>query len=211
MVETKEFSVQLKSGDRLVRIPADPENKMEHYWDKHGQKDSFFPFWLEMWPCSLGLFEFFLEKKIGLDESLEIGCGNGVLAQLLTEFPGRIVHSDIVPDACAIAQTELLRRGCRRPVIAMDFNQPCLQKKYPLIFGGDLFYDNKMVEGICRFVNTHLEPNGVAYFADPLRAGREHVPSLLAQSGLSVERIHWEYSLEGESQKMAVWVLRRGL
>ena len=96
-------------------------------------------------------------------------------------------------------------------MIAMDFNQPCLQKKYPLIFGGDLFYDNKMVEGICRFVNTHLEPNGVAYFADPLRAGREHVPSLLAQSGLSVERIHWEYSLEGESQKMAVWVLRRGL
>lgn len=209
MVETKEFEVALASGSRKVRIPADPDNKMEHYWDKHGQKDSFFPFWLEIWPCSFGLFEYFVEKKINLDGALEIGCGCGVLAQLLTEMPGFIVHSDIVPDACASAQAELTRRASGRSVFAMDFNQPCVDKKFPVIFGGDLFYDNKMVEGICRFVDAHLTDAGTAYFADPLRAGREHVPGMLAKSGLNVEQITWRYTLSGESKSMAVWVLRR--
>lgn len=209
MVETKEFPVKLGSGTRLVRIPSDPDNKMEHYWDKHGQKDSFFPFWLEIWPCSFGLFEFFLDRKIDLDHSLEIGCGCGVLAQLLTELPGEISHSDIVPDACATAQAELRLRGSSRRVFAMDFNQPGLEENFPVIFGGDLFYDNKMVEGICRFVDRYLSPGGTAYFADPLRAGREHVPGMLAASGLAVEQITWNYRLDDAPRSMAVWVLRR--
>ena len=209
MVKTKEFFVVLASGSRQVRIPADPDDKMNHYWDKHGQKDSFFPFWLEIWPCSFGLFEYFLDNKINLDESLEIGCGCGVLAQLLTEVPGKLWHSDIVPDACASAQRELDRRSSGRHVFAMDFNKPCVDRRFPVIYGGDLFYDNKMVDGICRFVDKHLTDDGTAYFADPLRAGREHVPEMLAKSALSVEQVTWRYTLSGEPKSMAVWVLRR--
>lgn len=201
MVKSKILKVDLGVEEVCVQVPQEPEQWMEHFWDAHGQRDACFPFWLEIWPCAFGLYRYFASKGKNLHNALEIGCGCGVLAQLLAKFPGCLWHSDLMPEACAYTAQTLSFSGSR-PVIAMDFHHPCVHRKFPLIFGADLFYDDSLVQGICSFTAQHLELGGNAYFAEPGRSGREKVPGILRDSGLGLESMVWNWTMDGVQKNM---------
>lgn|GEM_PF-3327553 len=206
ILSVREIPVQIGTELRHVRIPADPDSTMQSNWELYGEDEAFFPFWLEAWPSSYGLYDYFLKANISLDNALEVGCGCGVLAQLLEGNGGQIIHTDIVPSACAFAYSQL-RETRGRSVLAMDMLRPCLAEIPPVVFGADLFYEYRLVEMICEFVRKYLPMSGVAYFADPERPSRPQVPSLLWNSGLQVEKIDWQYALNGKPHKIAIWKL----
>jgi len=200
--------LQVRIGNELrkVHVPADPESAMQASWEVHGQKDAYFPFWLEAWPSSYGLYDFLVRNKIPLDGALEIGCGCGVLAQLLQSLPGTILHTDLMPAACAFAARSV--EVSQRHFISMDFSKPCLLVPPRLVMGADLFYEYPLVRLICAFVNQGLAPGGEAYFADPDRPSRPDVSQHIAESGVVFTRIPWQYDLNGEAKCLSIWRLR---
>lgn len=206
-LSTRQVSLQVCGKSVTYYVPADPQSKMQECWDRYGQNDQYFPFWLETWPSAFGLYDFILKKNIVLRNALEVGCGAGLFGQLISDYPGDIVHSDLVPDACRFARQHILSH---RPVIAMDFTQPCLSKPFSLIVGSDLFYDDSLVEGLCHFMQSALTDDGVAWIADPQRAHRkDRTPELLKQSGLKIQAHAWTYDLDSKPQEIIIWQLQK--
>lgn len=203
-------TVQVRIGESLhtLCVPADPEGDMQRSWEVHGEEDSYFPFWLEAWPSSFGLFDFLSRNQVNLHGAVELGCGCGTLAQLLVSSPGILLHTDLVPAACSFLKRQLVHSG-NRHVFAMDMTKPCLAEAPHLVLGADLFYEYRLVEYACAFVQGHMHPEGTAYFADPMRPSRPEVPAKIADTGVLAEKILWDYTLNGESKKLAIWKLTR--
>ena len=195
-------------GDQHLElgVPADPDAVMQSCWDAHGEDEAYFPFWLELWPSSLGLYDFLVRNRIDLGGALELGCGNGALAQLLADLPGTIMHSDLVPSAVRFTAKQLGPRPDRL-AFAMDMEKPALAKKPKLLFAADVFYEYRLVDMVCRFVQTWMERGGIAYIADPERPSRPLVSQHVADSGVAAEKISWTFTLDGAEKWIAVWKL----
>lgn len=201
--------LQVQIGKRTcsILVPADPESLMQQSWDQHGEDENFFPFWLEAWPSSFGLYDYLLENQIPLDGALELGCGCGTLAQILAHEPGYIMHTDLVPSACAFVQKSLGMRS-DRDIFAMDMTKPCLSEAPKLVLGADLFHEYRLVDTVCQFIEKFMHPHGVGYFADPMRLSRPEVPQRIAQSGIRWEKRIWNYQLNESPNELAIWQLR---
>lgn len=203
------LAITRKLGERTVQcyLPAPQEDLMQQCWDLHAQDERFFPFWLEEWPSAFGLYDFILQHQLQWEFAVEIGCGAGVLGQLLGDYPGLTLHTDIVPSACAFARRHI---APARGVAVMDFTQPCLKQPANLILGADLFYEDRLVQGVCDFLTSQLSSEGVAYIADPQRQHRiTQTRAILAQTALQVEPLAWNYSLDGEFKQMTIWQFQK--
>jgi len=199
----KSIIVDVSGRQMNVVVPADPESAMQASWEEHDEDEAFFPFWLEAWPSSYGLFDYLQQNHIEIDGALEIGCGCGVFAQLLQGFLGCVLHTDLVPSACRFAAKQLQHKD--RYVFAMDMRSPSLHKAPRLVLGADLFYEYPLVDLACEFVRNHLALGGVGYFADPMRPSRPLVAQHIETAGLAVQKILWRYTLNGKDQEIAIW------
>jgi len=200
--------IQVRLADQVVscHVPDNPEAHMQACWDAYGQDEAFFPFWLETWPSAFGLYQFIRERNLCVDGALEIGCGSGVLGQLLSDYPGKIFHSDLVPQACRFARRYI---PANRAVIAADFTRSCFRRRFPVILGADLFYEDVLVTGVCSFLKQHLAEDGVAWIADPLRAHRaEKTAAILGTSGLTVQGTHCNVLVNDQMMRFMLWELR---
>jgi SAM-dependent methyltransferase len=206
-MQAREIFVDIDGRRHSLKVPADPESAMQASWDEHGEDESYFPFWLEVWPSSFGLYDFLVRNEVPLDGALEVGCGCGTLAQLLDAEPGVVTHTDIVPGACRFAKAQV--RNPNRHFVAMDLTRPCMSHAPNLILGADIFYEYSLVERVCDFVRNHLAPSGMALIADPQRTIRPQVPEYIAASGLKSERIIWDYPLDGQKKRVAIWRLSK--
>lgn len=202
--QAKQITVEIGPRRMSIRMPADPESHMEQSWSEHGQDDLYFPFWLEAWPSSFGLYDYIKANSISLDGALELGCGCGVFAQLVADEPGFLIHTDLVPAACAFARQQLPATA-NRAVLAMDMALPCLAEAPRMVLGADIFYEYRLVELLCQFVKLHLKPGGVAYIADPMRVSRPQVPATIAATGVQHEKIVWQYTRNGKPETLAIW------
>ena len=202
-ISEKRISVDISSQQFQVTVPSDPEASMQTSWEEHGEDDAFFPFWLEAWPSSYGLFDYIQRHGVAVQGALELGCGCGVFAQLLQALPGNVMHADLVPSACRFTARQLARTD--RIVFAMDMRYPSLSEAPTLLFGADLFYEYALVDLVCEFVRNHLAQGGVGYFADPMRPSRPLVGKHIEDSGLPVQKILWPYTLNGKPCELAIW------
>jgi len=205
-IDAKSISVRVGDEIHCVQVPADPESAMQSSWDAHAEQDEYFPFWLEAWPSSYGLFDYLKQKNICVEGALEIGCGCGVLAQLLANWPGAVYHTDLLPAACAFSRCAV--GNPYRHFFSMDISKPCTMRAPSLVLGADLFYEYSLVRMICAYVQHNLAPNGLAIFADPDRPSRPEVAKHIVESGVAFERIPWSYQLNGERKNLSVWLLR---
>ncbi|NLB63033.1 MAG: class I SAM-dependent methyltransferase [Fibrobacter sp.] len=189
-------------------IPEPKGNLMQDCWDLHGQDERFFPFWLEEWPSAFGLYDFISQKGLKWELALEIGCGAGVLGQLLHKHPGKVVHTDIVLEACVFARQQI---KASNPVLAMDFTRCCLRKNFDLVLGTDLFYEDRLVHGVCEFLQDNLTAKGKAFIADPVRKHRMESTQKILQENklLHIKPIEWNYKLDGKNRNMIIWQFQK--
>lgn len=195
---------EVKMGDhtKSVAVPADPESQMNLDWKLYGEQDRFFPFWLEAWPSSYALYDYLYRKEITWDFAVEVGCGCGVFAQLAQELPGSILHTDLVPSACAFAKEQIVSK--KRFFACMDMEFPIWNVTPEFIFAADVFYEYPLIELFAEMLRKFQLQ---AIVADPGRASRPEVADRLYATGLVKDRIPWNYQLDGQNQTSVIWVL----
>lgn len=199
LMDSRNWQFTLGEKNCTVRVPADPENQYQQAWDRYQQREDYFPFWLEVWKSSVILFGYLHQQgPVSKKKILEIGGGSGVLAQLLEQFPEMIpehslcIHSDLIPDACVYAASQV-----KRPWVAMDIGAGCFQSGFDLILGSDLFYEDRLVHRVLNAVPQLLNPDGMMIICDPHRKHRlKKTQEILHQSALKIHSQPFQMTLD---------------
>lgn len=139
-------------------------SNLEHKGEEYVKE---FPFWVKVWEASIVLADHLiqagLEKK---KEILEIGAGMGITGLFLGEFGYNVTITDYEEDAL-----ELLRMNVKQnrlnnvSVRRLDWNNPELTKKYDIICGSELIYNERSIEPVINLFRKYLQPDGTVYIA----------------------------------------------
>jgi len=194
--------VKIGKDTKKVAVPADPESQMDADWLRYGEQDRFFPFWLEAWPSSYALYDYLNRQEISWSFAVEVGCGCGVFAQLAQDMPGFLLHTDLVPSACAFAKKQISTSN--RFFASMDMAKPIWNAKPDFIFAADIFYEYPLITLFTDMLRNH---NLRAIVADPGRSSRPEVAERLYASGLVKDRIAWNYLLDDQGYSSVIWNL----
>ena len=173
----KKYTIHKQSIE--LWIPDQKESSIQKSWEKHQNQDRFFPFWIAAWNGVFAL-NYWLRNNLKDSTStiLEVGCGGGVLAQLIRDLPQKIYHTDLVPDAVS-ATHQLIRHSPNRECFTLDLSQNPLKIRLDCIIAAEIFYEDIIVQYFCSFLEQSLSQNGVAWVAEPFRYARKHNEELI--------------------------------
>lgn len=141
------------------------------------------PFWAELWPASVSLAKFILERPLIFQNQnvLELGAGVGLAGMAVKMAGARTTQSDFFSPAL-----EFCRLNCRLNELPED---PFLQadwRKFPeeagrfdRIIGSDILYERTLHDCLLEVLAHHLEDGGKVILADP---GRDHAKIFLKQA-----------------------------
>lgn len=141
------------------------------------------PFWAELWPASVGLAKFILQKpQLFQDQSLlELGAGVG-----LAGMAAKIVGADTTQSDFLLPALEFCRLNCRLnhlaedPYLLADWRAfPPAAGQFTRIIGGDILYERTLHACLLEILSRHLAEDGKVIFADP---GRDYAKIFLEQA-----------------------------
>jgi predicted nicotinamide N-methyase len=194
IVPAQEVLYKLGTRAHKVHLPVQDEKAAESLWQKKGAGEFDFPFWMGFWPSALGLLDFFERESYSLQNSLEIGCGSGIIAQAWHKHE-RIYHTDLMLDALFFVKKYMNNREAR--FFVLDFLNPAIGKKFDFVFGSDILYEDRLCDAVPVFLDKHLADGGKCIIADPERSGRDQIYQRLQHKNLDFARTMHHYQVDG--------------
>ena len=157
----------------VLHRPADLESLWEAMTEDTFTDDERLPYWVELWPASLGLAEWLHtnQKRIAGKVCLDLGCGLGFTALVASWLGAKVIGMDYERDALAFARKNTEVNQVPSPLWAvMDWRTPALRaQSCDFIWGGDIMYEHRFVEPVFAFLNHSLAEGGVVWVAEPAR------------------------------------------
>ena len=198
--------VSLNQDDLQIYLPDTDKTTVDELWARYGYEESCFPFWLESWKSVFGLYQFLKANPLDADKVLEIGCGCGVLTQLLS-FDCKSMHADILWEAVEFTQRHALENQHAKEFITMDLFHSPLNTKFDCIIASDLLYEPSLAEGVYSFCKKHLSSQGKVLIADPNRVGRKNPLNKKFKTTFYVDYQEEHFVLNGEEQSCCLYTL----
>ena len=160
--------------------------------------DERLPFWAELWPSSIALARFCLERcPVAGRTVLELGCGLGVAGIAAALAGASVTMTDYEEDALAFARWNVSQNpgdgipGGSVSIRHLDWREPGSPGVFDLIIGSDIIYDRRHSGPLLDLFDRHLAPDGTAVLTDPGReAGREFIESA-RRRGFTVASTGW--------------------
>ncbi len=182
----KEFTLfTVKSIDELL------DQLIEKGPTDEAVKDERLPYWPEIWPSSVALSKYIMEKFSDMQncKAIELGCGIGLVGIVAAIKNVDIVLTDYQPDALLFAEMNWLINLGRSPsTIQMDWRLPDLSEEFDLIFGSDIIYEERffwpLIELFQRFSgeDTHI------LLSEPNRKVARRFFNLLRKEGFTIRK-----------------------
>lgn len=169
-MQIKELTTYVNGFSCHLKIPEVDAKRMDLEWQKYGEREDFFPYWLSTWNAAFAFFAYHQQKKLSFKGPiLELGCGNGTLAQILPQYQKQTIYSDIVFDA--VSHTF---QNCQdqAQALVMDLRHSCLRKEFQTMIATELSYEDHLVDALLEITSTHLQSGGQAFFCETVKAGR---------------------------------------
>ncbi len=117
------------------------------------------PFWARIWPTSI-LLSFFVQRIHAADTAhlLEIGAGIGLCGLFAAKQGIRTTLSDINEDALLFSQINILQNDLQNlaDVHRIDFTQDRLSRRYDMILGSEVLYQEASYRPLSKFLKHHL-------------------------------------------------------
>src|SRR5262249_15908581 len=119
---------------------------------------------------------------------LEVGCGLGLAGIACLARGLAVTFSDLDETALAFAKANARRNGFATAFspLLVDFRCPPGDRKYPVIIGSDLMYEERLVDPLVQLLAATLAPGGVCLIADPDRIQRHAFERALRAKGYDV-------------------------
>lgn len=154
------------------------------------RQDDYMPYWAYLWPGAYLLADQVArETWMEGTKALEIGCGLG-LAGLVGVASGlRVDFTDYDEAPLLFVRKSLSENGfpdARAATFCLDWRSPGT-RRYPLILGADVLYEERLVPLVCDVIKALLEPEGLALVAGPYRVATEGLEDCLKSRGLRAE------------------------
>ncbi|HSH70694.1 MAG TPA: methyltransferase [Deferrisomatales bacterium] len=168
--------------------------------------DERFPYWAELWPASLALAEFLVRRGLppGV-ETLELGCGTGLVGVVAARLGARVLFTDFEEDALAFARANhALNLGRPGRTRLVDWRDPPADLAADLVLAADVLYERRFLDPFLDTLMQALRPGGTALVAEPGRAIAEGSVEALEQRGLRRE-LHLEEVTAG-GREHGVWI-----
>lgn len=140
-------------------------------------EDERIPYWTELWPAGFALADWLYEKRDLIQGRicLDLGCGLGLTALAGASLGGKVLGMDYELEALYYAaknENNLPPSIAEQAPcwLAADWRRPCFKNKsLPLIWAGDIMYEERFVDPVADFLDHCLAPDGLAWIAEPCR------------------------------------------
>ncbi|MYF98223.1 methyltransferase [Candidatus Poribacteria bacterium] len=112
--------------------------------DKGGRL--YLPYWAYLWESGIGLARYVSELGDTLlgKHILEVGCGFGLVGIAASQAGGDVVFTDFEHDALLFSRHNAERNNVHAAdYVQMDWNMPCLQRKFDVILASDVIYEKQ--------------------------------------------------------------------
>ena len=182
---------------RLVGV-TDPYQLLDRMLENEAEQATVrFPYWAEVWPSSIALGGWFLDRAVtespdpltavgkgGGDRVLELGCGLGLLGICLARAGWHVQATDFVEDALIFTSHNAATNGVsgRHQVGYLDWRRP-VGSPVPCIIGADLVYEKSNHAPLDKLLRQLLLPGGCFILSDPRRPMARHFCRLLEDQG----------------------------
>ncbi len=176
-------SISVPVGDRSLRlvVPAARDFLRKGEWARSFRRDDEPPYWVEVWPASLGMVWALARWSRATDwlrgrAVLDLGCGLGVPGLAAASLGARVTFLDREADALAFAtwngarvvdpagSVQELECGWDDPVRTAELNG-----KIDVVLLADVSYHASGAAGLLATVERALAPDGIVLHADPSR------------------------------------------
>lgn len=146
--------------------------------------DDYMPYWAQVWAGSFVLADLLAGQAwpAGL-KVLEIGCGLGLAGLAALELGMHVDFTDYEPLAVDFCLKSAAANGFASDQFGgyvLDYRKP-VDRQYPLILGGEVLYEEKLVRWVCGLLQKMLAPGGEAWVADPYRRSCDRLDEILAE------------------------------
>jgi predicted nicotinamide N-methyase len=207
-----EQTVQLTARQLKMALVKEPNQLIEALDADDWQRAFCFPYWAYLWPSSIGLANYLDGAgSLANRQILEIGCGLGLAGIVGCQQGGAVLFTDYQRDALRFARYNAWRNGCadRATFAQMDWNAPCLKRKFSRILASDVIYEEKHWQPILSLIQTYLTAEGEAIFSEPSRANAFGFLDLLQPYGLTYQQHVEIICLEGRASRVSIYCVKR--
>jgi predicted nicotinamide N-methyase len=168
---------------------------LETLWDamEDDGDDDHIPYWVELWPASLALAQWFADNpgSIRGKRCLDLGCGLGLTALVAASLGARVVAMDYEWPAVYFARKNTTTNQVPSPLwVQMDWCRPALAPaSFDCIWGGDILYEQRFFAPIAGLFRTALAPQGRIILGTPERSVTRTIWGQLVKQGWQVREI----------------------
>lgn len=189
--------------------------ELEALWQQMGEADfgpdERIPYWVELWPASLLLVKWLDRNRNRVQgrTCLDVGCGLGLSACVAADAGAWVIGLDYILDALHYARANTRENQLASvPLwVQMDWRCPGLKPNcLDLIWGADIFYEQRFAQPLIRLFEHALAPGGRVWLAEPERSVSSRAWDLLREAGWEVHRVMREaVATEGYTVNITIW------
>lgn len=138
-------------------------------------KDERLPYWADIWPSSLVLARWMMERASPPGSVLELGCGLGLVTTAAMRAGHSVTATDYYDDALLFARANAWRALGREPATRMvNWRElPADLGAYDRVIASDVLYEHPYAALVADAFAAALAPGGEGIMADPGRIAVE--------------------------------------
>ncbi len=205
-------TIEIGNSQIKLTIVDDPD----HLLDKLSREDCdgklYLPYWTYLWESAIGLawHVFALGDMISGQHILEIGCGYGLAGIVACKEGANVVFSDFEYDALLFAQHNAQQNGISSAdYVQMDWNAPCFQYQFDVIFASDVIYEEQTWRPIVDLLKNYLKLDGTAIFSEPNRKNAGGFFKEIRKNGFTFEKSTCFVTLGNKEKQVNLYTIQR--
>ena len=205
-------TIEIGNSQIKLTIVDDPDR----FLDKLSREDCdgrlYLPYWTYLWESAIGLACHVsqLGDTIADQHILEIGCGYGLAGIVACDGGADVVFSDFEYDALLFTKHNAQQNGISSAdFVQMDWNAPCFQCQFDVIFASDVIYEEQNWQPIIQLLKNYLKSDGTALFSEPNRKNADGFFKDICENGFTFEKSACFVSLDNKDRQVNLYTFQR--